>query len=101
VIELGEEKEGAGLDLGFAEYGLQTELLDEMGNLLPVMLKGGSVSVGEKNISVHGWEEQAAMVVGSQSLVRVGGEESGSTSTWVNTSGMALGPELGASESIS
>lgn len=97
VIELGEEKEGAGLDLGFAEYGLQTELLDEMGNLLPVMLKGGSVSVGEKNISVHGWEEQAAMVVGSQSLVRVGGEESGLTSTWVNTSGMALGPELGAS----
>ena len=94
VIELGGNADGAELDLGFSEFGLSTELLDKMGNLLPVLLKGGSVQVGESGLSVHGWSEQTAMVAGAASPVRVNGEESDLEPTWMSASGAALGPQL-------
>lgn len=95
VIELGDGADGAGLELGFSDFGLNTELLDEMGNLLPVLLKGGSVEVGEHTLSVHGWSKQTAMVAGAASPIKVNGEEDSEMNpVWVSASGMALGPEL-------
>lgn len=95
VIELGDGAEGAGLELGFSDFGLNTELLDEMGHLLPVLLKGGSVEVGEHTLSVHGWSKQTAMVAGAASPIKVNGEEDAEMNpVWVSASGMALGPQL-------